>query len=101
MRKFVLAAGPLLALALAMPAFSQGASQSPPSPNAGNNEPQSGNSLPPGARTMPRGTTGVGQMGAVTTTGVPVRYRRHRRHYHRPTNPDSEEGRTVPVPQSQ
>lgn len=100
MRKLILASTMLLPLALAAPAFSQGSTMSPPSPNAGNVMPQSPDSVPQGARTMPRGTTGTEQMGTVEHT----RYgRMHRRRYmrRRARNPDAAEGRTVPVPQSQ
>lgn len=49
------------------PAFAQGATQSPPSPNSSGNVPQSPNSVPPGARTLPPGTTGTGRTGTVGT----------------------------------
>ena len=68
MHKLVLASTPLLFLAVALPAFSQGATQSPPSPNSSNNLPQSPNSVPPGARTMPRNTTGIERMGTISRT---------------------------------
>ena len=49
---------PALALLVATaPAFAQaGATQSPPSPNAGQAQPQSGNSLPAGAANMNTGS---------------------------------------------
>lgn len=50
--------------------FAQGATQSPPSPNSGNNLPQSPNSVPLGARTLPPGTTGTERMGTIGTTRV-------------------------------
>ena len=90
----------LLPLGFVSPAFSQGSTMSPPSPNASTSMPQSPNSVPPGARTMPSGTTGIERMGTLGTTGYTTRhYRRHmRRRVH---NPDQPEGRTVPTPQSQ
>lgn len=48
--------------------FAQGATQSPPSPNSGNNLPQSPNSVPLGARTLPPATTGIERMGTIGTT---------------------------------
>jgi len=50
------------------PALAQGASQSPPSPNASNNAPQSPNSMPSRARTLPPGTTGTQRTGTIGTT---------------------------------
>jgi hypothetical protein len=100
MRNLILASTMLLPLAFAAPAFSQGSTMSPPSPNAGNTMPQSPDSVPQGARTMPRGTTGMEQMGTVGRTryGTAHRRRHLRRRAH---NPDLPEGRTVPEPQAQ
>ena len=60
----------LSALAVAAPAFAQGAAQYPPAPNSANSEPESPNSLPPGARTLSPGSTGTQQMGSLTNTRV-------------------------------
>ncbi len=57
-------------LASPIAAFAQGVTQYPPSPNASNSEPESPNSLPPGARTLAPGSTGIQQMGTLTTTQV-------------------------------
>jgi hypothetical protein len=100
MRTLILAAAPLLALAVSAPAYSQGATQSPPSPNASNNMPQSPNSVPPGARTMPSNTTGIGRMGSITTTHYSGAAHQRRAAARPRTNPDAPEGQTVPVPQS-
>ena len=100
MRKLFLASAPLLTLAVASPAFSQGATMSPPAPNSGVNMPQSPNSVPEGARTMAPGTTGTQRMGTVGTTEEGTMHRRrHRRH--RMRNPGRAQQQTVPTPQSQ
>ena len=62
----VLMAGPALA--------QSGATQSPPSPNAGNSAPEPANSVPAGAATTPQGapTTGVvGGTGSASPSGAP------------------------------
>jgi len=99
MRKLLLISAPLLSLAIAVPAFSQGATQSPPSPNGGNSMPESPNSLPSGSRTLPPGTTGTQEMGNVATTRVsPAHTRRMRRHSQRRHETPAQE--TVPTPES-
>lgn len=100
MRRMLLASTLLLPLAYAAPAFSQGATMSPPAPNSGVNMPQSPNSVPEGARTMAPGTTGTQRMGTVGTTGYgTTHHRRYRRRHMR--NPSRSEEQTVPTPQSQ
>ncbi len=99
MRKVLLASSLLLPLGFAAPAFSQGATMSPPSPNASTSMPQSPNSVPQGARTMPRGTTGIERMGDVSQTRYSRSHRRRMRR--RAHNPDMPEGQTVPTPQAQ
>jgi hypothetical protein len=104
MRILILAAAPLLTLAVAAPAYAQGATQSPSSPNSGTSMPEPPNSVPSGARTLPSGTTGLAREGNITTmrySGTPAQAR-HRRAAARPrTNPDAPEGRTVPTPVGQ
>jgi len=62
--------GVFVLLASPLPLLAQGATQSPPSPNASSSAPQAPDSVPPGARTLPPGTTGIQQMGTVGTTRV-------------------------------
>jgi hypothetical protein len=100
MRTLFLAAAPILALAVATPALSQGSTQTPPSPNAAVSGPTSPNSVPPGARTLPPGTTGVGREGTVSRTHYGRRHRHHHRNRARVTEPDVPAAQTVPVPQS-
>lgn len=95
MRKLILAAAPLLSLALAAPAFSQGATQSPPSPNSANSMPEPPNSLPSGARSLTPGETGLQREGNIQTTRVGPG--RHHRHRHRRNTPrDTPMDQTVP-----
>lgn len=98
MRKLFLISAPLLSLALAAPAFSQGATQSPPSPNSAASMPQSPNSLPPGARTLPPGTTGIQRTGEIATTRVGPAHTRHARRYRHHMETPAQE--TIPTPQS-
>ena len=60
----------VLSAALTVPAYAQGAYESPPSPNSNQSMPESPNSAPPTARTLPRGSTGIEQMGTIATTRV-------------------------------
>ena len=81
----VLAAGPVFAQA--------GATQTPPTPNAGVSQPQSSNSLPPGAANMNTGSVqnpnlaGSALGGTATTGGAVVT-----------TSPGAAQSTTVPTP---
>ena len=98
----IVVATSLLTLSATMPAFAQGATMSPPSPNASNSAPTPPNSIPPGAETGVWGRTGnaragsnimIGRVGNAITpvpTNAPV-----------PVNPNAPGAETVPVPQSQ
>ena len=101
MRKLILAATSLLALAGIVPVFAQGATHSPPSPNGANSAPTPLDSVPPGARTTPTGRGVIAGRGSIRTTYY-TKAAHHRRLGARPeVNPDAPEGQTVPVPQSQ
>ncbi len=78
----------LALLLAASPAFAQGATQSPPSPNASSSAPTPAGSVPNGAMTMAPGTTANPNMsaplGSVTTSP--------------PQGPSSGMSSTVPAP---
>ena len=103
MRKLILASAPVLALAVAAPAFSQGSTQTPPAPNAATAVPQ-GNSVPPGAATM--APSGIGREGSITTTTAPTTGHHSRRARRRAARrarmtPDAPAAQTVPAPANQ
>ena len=101
MRKLLLIA-PALALTITTPAFPQGATMSPPSPNASNSEPEPPNSTPSGSRTLPSDTTEMQRAGTIntTTTNHGHRHRHHQARRHM-ANPNTPQARTVPTPQNQ
>lgn len=80
MNKLLLACAPLLALAAASPALSQGATQTPPAPSSSASGPTPPNSVPSGAMTMAPDT----QMraGTLGTARVGTQPRRRRRQTH-------------------
>ena len=67
--KLGLALGGLMLLGTA-PSFAQGVFQTPPAPNSSQSSPQPPDSAPLSARTLAPGSTGMQQMGTVSTTRV-------------------------------
>ncbi len=61
-----------LSIAAAMPAFAQGAFESPAAPNSSESMPETPNSAPVAASTLPAGTTLVETADLFSKTAVPA-----------------------------